>query len=212
MNCHVDTNLIPESSEIEELAPGVCPVDWAKQSIRKAMLENCGKSVMCRDGMLQLHALMHDITTGKGVSDDLALIKDICQVIVESRGCDLASKAASNLLYSMERYAEDWDLHCRRKRCAALVCKSYYSLVILPDKCRGAGRCIAACQYDAISGGKGLISVIDEKKCTRCGDCLTVCPNQAIEKAGAVKPKTPETPVPVGSFEGAGGGRRRRRR
>lgn len=212
MYCDHNVELIPESSEIAELHEGVCPVSWAKSCVSTARRENCGQSVMCRDGMTQLKALLGDITSGKGQSEDLDLIKDICTVIAGTKGCEIASKAAGNVLFSMERYAEEWDLHCRRKRCTALVCEDYYSVYIDPAACRGCRDCVKNAPEGAIDSGEGMISVIRDDKALKAPGFLDCCPNGAIKKAGAVKPKVPEAPVPVGSFDGAGGGGRRRRR
>ena len=212
MDCKINVELIPEASEIDELKVGMCPVDWAKNCIDIAHKENCGKSVMCRDGMTQLSLIVNDIVSGKGQSDDIALVKELCQVIATTGGCELAQKAAKNVLYSMEKYPEEWDQHCRRKRCSALVCKAYYSVYCEPTKCQGCIRCMQVCPVGAISGGPGLICVVDPDKCIRCGKCFTVCPHEARAKYGAVKPKLPETPVPVGSFVAAAPGGRRRRR
>ena len=114
MDCKYNAELIPDASELEALPESACPVDWAKRCVDTAHLENCGKSVMCRDGMTQLALLIDDVVSGRGQGDDLALIKEICEVIVTTHGCELAQKAAGNVLASMEKYADAWDQHCRR--------------------------------------------------------------------------------------------------
>lgn len=216
MSCNQYVEILPELSDISDKPENVCPVDWALKIADKARLNNCGKSVMCRDGMNQLYTIILDITTEKGCSEDIELLRDICAVIRESQGCDIAAKAAGLIDESITRYSDEWDAHIRRKRCAALVCKRYYTVHVLPDKCKGRGACISSCRYGAITGGSGLVSVIDNGKCKRCGECYAVCPSGAIVKAGAVKPKVPEAPVPVGEQpsgeEGDGGMRRRKRK
>ena len=64
--------------------------------------------------------------------------------------------------------------------------------------CKGSLECIKACPENAISEGIQRMppavclssgkyemlpgrAVIDETKCTGCGDCVPVCPNMAIE-------------------------------
>lgn len=191
----------------EELAAGACPVDWARRCVETARLESCGVSVMCRDGMTQAGAIVDDITTGMGQDGDLDMLKDICTVIAETGDCDLARTAAEQVLYSMNTYADDWNQHCLRKRCAALVCKAYYSLYIDPALCTGCGACKAAAPDGAVEGGEGLIHIIRNDQDLKTDAFLAVCPAAAIQKAGAVKPRLPESPVPVGSFRT---GRRRR--
>jgi ferredoxin len=45
--------------------------------------------------------------------------------------------------------------------------------------------------------------VIDQDECTHCGLCLEACPAEysAIIKAGLIKPKTPDEPIPVGTWK-----------
>lgn len=216
MSCKQYVELLPDMSEILNKPESVCPVDWSLKVADMARMNNCGKSVMCRDGMNQLYTIILDITTEKGHPEDIELLKDICAVIKEAQGCDIAAKAAALINESITRYNEEWDTHIRRKRCSALVCKKYYTVHVLPDKCKGSGACIKVCWYGAIAGGEGLVSVVDNDKCRRCGECYTVCPSGAIVKAGAVKPRVPEAPVPIGSQadgeEGDSGMRRRKRK
>ena len=52
--------------------------------------------------------------------------------------------------------------------------------------------CGRECPVGAISGGKGLVHVIDQDKCTKCGTCFDVCP----ARFNAVKKLSGE-PVPA---------------
>jgi NADH-quinone oxidoreductase subunit F len=51
----------------------------------------------------------------------------------------------------------------------------------------------------AIVGGKRMIHIIDQSKCTRCGACIDVCPPRfsAIAKVSGEKIEVPEEPIPV---------------
>ena len=211
MDCNHNMDLIPDVSEIEKLQADICPVDWARRSVMLASENNCGKSVLCRDGVLQICRILEDIVSGKGLQEDIGLIKELCAYIVSTGGCKMAEKAAGNVLYTLEHYAEEWDLHCRRKRCSALVCKSYYSVYCIPEKCQGCTACLSVCPVGAIKGGKELVCVVDENICIRCGACMEICPHEARGKYGAVKPRLPEEPVKVGSISAPSVHRRRRR-
>jgi NADH-quinone oxidoreductase subunit F len=46
-------------------------------------------------------------------------------------------------------------------------------------------------------GKAKFVHVIDQRKCTQCDQCRTACPEGAIVRAGAKKPKTPPRPIPV---------------
>ncbi len=59
------------------------------------------------------------------------------------------------------------------------------------EACRGCGRCVAACRFDAMSlDGPHGSAVVDPLACEGCGVCAFVCPADAIDfsqrMAGAV--------------------------
>ena len=63
-------------------------------------------------------------------------------------------------------------------------------------KCRGCGRCVEACEFEAISlvddekGGK--ISKVDEIRCEGCGACAAACCNRAMTLASFEIPQIRE--------------------
>ena len=123
MDCDLNIELLPL---IDEITSGdlsvVCPVDWALKAADIARMENCGKSVMCRDGMQQLYTIIRDITTGKGQGEDIELLGDICGVVGKAQGCGLAARSAALISGSIGRYPDEWAAHIRRKRCTANIC------------------------------------------------------------------------------------------
>jgi len=46
------------------------------------------------------------------------------------------------------------------------------------DKCTGSGECIDVCPVEALSLKDGKAVVNDE--CIDCGACVNVCPNEAL--------------------------------
>ena len=42
--------------------------------------------------------------------------------------------------------------------------------------CLGFGDCATACDFDAIRMDQHALPVVDEERCTACGDCVDVCP------------------------------------
>jgi len=126
--------------EITEKPEEICPVDWALRIADIARMNNCGQSVMCRDGMQQLYTIISDITTSKGQSEDIELLRDICEVIKQSEGCGIAGRSAELINKSVTLYPEEWAGHIRRKRCSARVCEGYYSEAPTPERDEGMRR------------------------------------------------------------------------
>jgi heterodisulfide reductase subunit A-like polyferredoxin len=60
-----------------------------------------------------------------------------------------------------------------------------YTVVVDDDRCRGCGRCIKVCPYQAISFEKntvgGWCASVDEALCKGCGNCISVCPSNAAD-------------------------------
>ncbi|MHC1770998.1 MAG: DUF362 domain-containing protein [Flexilinea sp.] len=46
------------------------------------------------------------------------------------------------------------------------------------EKCIGCGQCMNVCPVDAIKLDNGIAVVSDE--CIECGACVSTCPNEAI--------------------------------
>jgi len=48
------------------------------------------------------------------------------------------------------------------------------------SSCNACGNCIQICPADAIEFNAEGKAVIDQTKCTSCGKCITICPKDAI--------------------------------
>lgn len=47
--------------------------------------------------------------------------------------------------------------------------------------CLGYGSCVKACQFGALSMNEKGLPEVNREKCTACGRCVAVCPNQIID-------------------------------
>jgi heterodisulfide reductase subunit A-like polyferredoxin len=61
-----------------------------------------------------------------------------------------------------------------------------YTVVVDRERCRGCGRCLEVCPYQAVSfqknGAAGQWhSVVDQALCKGCGNCIAVCPSNAAD-------------------------------
>lgn len=60
-----------------------------------------------------------------------------------------------------------------------------FSVVVKESLCRGCGRCLNACLYQAVSLKKrtdgSMTAVVDDVLCKGCGNCISVCPSNAAD-------------------------------
>jgi ferredoxin len=60
-----------------------------------------------------------------------------------------------------------------------------FTVVVDKDLCRGCGRCIETCPYQAVTlrenGVGGWYAMVDEALCKGCGNCISVCPSNAAD-------------------------------
>ncbi len=56
-----------------------------------------------------------------------------------------------------------------------------YIAELIPGKCTGCGKCLGACQFEALRQKKAYKTVlIDTRKCYGCGVCRSFCPQGAL--------------------------------
>jgi len=60
-----------------------------------------------------------------------------------------------------------------------------FTVVVNEELCRGCGRCINICPYQAVSLYQNEIggwhAIVDEALCNGCGNCISVCPSNAAD-------------------------------
>lgn len=60
-----------------------------------------------------------------------------------------------------------------------------YTVAVDPQLCRGCGRCMEKCAYQAVSMDRndlgGWTASVDEAFCKGCGNCIAVCPTNAVD-------------------------------
>ena len=60
-----------------------------------------------------------------------------------------------------------------------------FTVVVDEDLCRGCGRCIQTCPYQAVTLQENIVggwyAMVDEALCKGCGNCISVCPTNAAD-------------------------------
>ena len=155
-----------------------CMVDIAKYFTTFLEGESCGKCVPCREGLKRMQQILAGITEGRGHDEDIDMLEHLASVMKDGALCALGQTAPNPVLSTIHYFRDEYEAHIKEKRCPAKACKDLISFYIEPDKCQACMICLRNCPVDAISGGKGLIHVIDQDKCTKCGTCLDLCPTR----------------------------------
>ncbi len=177
---------------------GTCMVDIARYFLNFLTGESCGKCVPCREGIRQMLNILNDICAGRGKEGDIELLQEISRMMTDASLCALGTTAPNPVLTTIKYFSDEYEAHIKEKRCPAGVCQALIGYYILPEKCQACLICARECPTEAITGGKGLVHVIDQEKCTRCGTCLEVCPAQfsaVVKLSGESVP----TSVPSGT-------------
>jgi NADH-quinone oxidoreductase subunit F len=166
-----------------------CMVDVARYFLNFLADESCGKCIPCREGIYHMLKILNRICTGEGRESDIESLKEIAEVVRVSALCALGQTAPNPILSTIRYFQDEYEAHIREKRCPAGVCQALISYYIEPNKCKACMICLRNCPVGAITGGKREVHVIDQDKCTKCGNCFEVCPSRfnAITKLSSVE-------------------------
>lgn len=157
-----------------------CMVDIAKYFINFLKDESCGKCTPCREGLVQMHAVLEDITEGRGKEEDIEFLEDLAWTISNGSLCQLGATASNPVLSTLKYFKKEYEAHIKDKRCPAGVCKALIRYWIDEKKCTGCRVCFKQCPEDAIAGKLKKPHKIDESKCIKCGICYDVCKFDAV--------------------------------
>jgi NADH:ubiquinone oxidoreductase subunit F (NADH-binding)/(2Fe-2S) ferredoxin/Pyruvate/2-oxoacid:ferredoxin oxidoreductase delta subunit len=157
-----------------------CMVDVARYFLDFLQHESCGKCVPCREGIKRMLEIITDITAGEGEEEDLGLLQELAETVKEFSLCGLGKTAPNTVLSTLKYFREEYEAHVLNKQCPAGVCKDLIQYSILEDKCTGCGACLKLCPEQAIRGEPKKPHKIDQDKCIKCGTCRDACPFEAI--------------------------------
>lgn len=163
------------SGAVTVLDQSDCIVDEAKRRISISCYDTCATCSLGREGSYQLREIIADATRGKSKGSDADMMREVGAGMRAGAACAFGRTAPNIVLSTLEKFPEEYEAHMRRKLCRPLVCNSYVTFHILPDLCDGCGECVDVCPEDAIEGGRKKIHVIDQDLCEKCGTCLEVC-------------------------------------
>ena len=159
-----------------------CMVEVARFFMSFTQNESCGKCVPCREGTKRMLEVLERIVAGKGQDGDIELLEDLADTISAAALCGLGKTAPSPVMSTIKYFRDEYEAHIYDKRCPAGACPRLKRIHIDPELCRGCSRCAKGCPVGAISGQIKSPFVIDEKKCIKCGACVSTCAFHAIKE------------------------------
>jgi len=83
-------------------------VDVAKYFMEFCVDESCGKCVPCRVGTVQIHGLLEKISQGRGTTDDIALLEELCEMVKETSLCGLGQSAPNPVLSTLRFFRQEY--------------------------------------------------------------------------------------------------------
>jgi NADH-quinone oxidoreductase subunit F len=101
------------SGTIEVFAEDACAVQMAAGKMDYLHDQSCGKCVFCREGTLQMSAILADIAECKGKSHDLELLIDLGKLMREGSICGLGKNAPAPALSSLKLFPKDYEAHLK---------------------------------------------------------------------------------------------------
>nr|WP_270454692.1 NADH-ubiquinone oxidoreductase-F iron-sulfur binding region domain-containing protein [Halonatronomonas betaini] len=157
---------------------GRCMVETARYFLEFTTKESCGKCTFCRIGTKRMLETLERITGGEGSHEDVQLLSDLGDKIIKGSLCGLGQTAPKPVLSTLNFFKNEYMAHVDEGYCAAMECTALVDVYLDQETCIECGQCIKVCPVDAISDD----FVVDNEICTRCNSCIEVCPVDAISR------------------------------
>ncbi len=175
------TGAIMGSGGLVVMDDTTCMVDVARFFLEFTQRESCGKCTFCRIGTKRMLEILTRITEGEGKEDDLPLLEELADRVRQSSLCGLGQTAPNPVLTTLKYFRSEYEAHIANRKCPAHHCQKLLTYTITDD-CSGCMLCLKACPAHAISGERKKVHVIDQARCTVCGECYRVCNLGAIRR------------------------------
>ena len=157
-----------------------CMVETARFFMKFTQNESCGKCVPCREGTKRMLEILTRIVNNEGEPEDLDLLEELAATIKATSLCGLGQAACNPVVSTLKYFRNEYLAHVVDHHCPICNGRKRH-LKIIPELCKGCGKCKRNCPMDAISGEIRMPHVIDNEKCVHCGACWGACPFGAID-------------------------------
>ena len=179
----IDVGAMMGSGGMVVMDESTCMVDVARFFLSFTQNESCGKCTPCREGTKRMLETLNRICDGEGKEGDIKLLLELGEHIKETSLCGLGQTAPNPVLSTVKYFRNEYEAHIYDNKCPAGVCQELASAYTIHETtCVGCGQCVKVCPVDAITKGDGNYYVIDENICISCGACEKKCPVDAISQ------------------------------
>lgn len=178
-----------------------CIVDVLVRLTQELRDCSCGRCVFGREGTYQLHLLLSDIAGKKARGTDLEQLAFLCGLMQTQTGCSMGQTASNAMLDALAGFRQEIEAHITERVCPCHTCREFISYYIDPAVCTGCTECVDACNEVAITGKRGMIHILDQDDCEKCGACIESCPVGAVRITGGTVPPVPNRPIPCGTWK-----------
>ena len=193
---HFGDAIAAEASCLRTFGKDDCMCDALRAVVGELRLATECTCTFGHEGGYQVATILADGCTKKGNPGDLALLRDLAPVMRDQAICGEGQAIGRAVLQALELFGSEIEPHFAKRTCPTGGCRAFQTYHILVSKCTGCGKCLEACDDDAIMGKPKFVHVVDQRKCVQCDKCREACPEGAVVTAGAQKPKTPPKPIP----------------
>jgi NADH-quinone oxidoreductase subunit F len=151
-----------------------CMVDVARFFLDFTQRESCGKCTFCRVGTKRMLEILTRACEGTSRPGDIELLQELAARVKSSSLCQLGGTAPNPVLTTLKYFRSEYEAHINNRKCPVHKCGPLL-IYDITDLCVGCLLCIKACTAGAITGERRRKHVLDQSKCTRCGQCYKVC-------------------------------------
>ncbi|WPC41486.1 NADH-quinone oxidoreductase subunit NuoF [Clostridium sp. JS66] len=174
------TGAIMGSGGMVVMDENTCMVDMARFFLDFTCKESCGKCIYCRIGTKRMLEILKKICSGEGSTEDIDILEELCISVKDGSLCGLGQTTPNPILTTLKYFKDEYIAHIKDHKCPAKQCKKLLTYSISSDVCKGCTLCARKCPAQAIEGETKKAHKIDQQKCIKCGNCMTVCKSNAV--------------------------------